>query len=107
MTKEEAAKWAELYKAYADGKVIQYRDSADAWSIITNPSFESVVDRYRVKPEMKKSAGYRVYLWEHSSGVITACLFHEGNNYETELAKNCKFKGWVHTSYQYAEFEEE
>jgi hypothetical protein len=105
MTKEEAAKWAELYKAYADGKKIQYKSGHSEWEDLYGPAFDQRIEQYRVRPEVKKSVGYRVYLWEYPGGVYPY-LFHEGTNYETGFEQDCKFKGWIHTEWQYAEFEE-
>lgn len=53
MTREEAAKWAELYQAYADGKVIQ-RDIGGTWHDVPDPIFIHPYDLYRIKPEQKK-----------------------------------------------------
>jgi hypothetical protein len=55
MTREEAAKWAELYQAYADGNVIQcLMLASNKWEDLPNPLFDGSVDDYRIKPEPKK-----------------------------------------------------
>lgn len=54
MTREEAAKWAELYQAYADGKTIQYLCNRGIWVDGKTLSFTESEEKYRIKPEMKK-----------------------------------------------------
>lgn len=56
MTREEAAKWAELYQAYADGKVIQFYDGGTAWvecDKLRSAAYPPYL--YRIKPEPKKA----------------------------------------------------
>jgi len=57
MTREDALKYIELFKAAADGKILQYRDykSGEPWLDIINITpkriFLRPLDRLRIKPE--------------------------------------------------------
>ena len=63
---EEHEKWGALFKAKADGKVIQYFGwLSKSWTDESPDrvwSFNHPVDSYRIKPVPKKSFGYRRYL---------------------------------------------
>ena len=94
MTREEAAKWAELYQAYADGKVIQVRIHDGSWREWRSYNFDLPVTDYRIKPEPKKAEFWVNVYGEHfgathpskqdadaAGRVRTACL-HIVREYE-------------------------
>lgn len=52
LTKENAAQWAALFMAVAEGKSLQYNYSEGGWTDTPNIYWDDDdVDRYRVKPE--------------------------------------------------------
>ena len=57
MTREEALKWSELFKAFAEGKTIQYKGRDNIFRDDDNFSvtciLETKLDRRRIKPEQK------------------------------------------------------
>lgn len=54
MTPEEALKNAEIMKAWAEGKQLQYRSGTEGvWFTINEPSFDFTVYEYRIKPKEK------------------------------------------------------
>ena len=104
MTKEEAAKWAELYKAYSEGEEIQSR-SGDEWVSLEDPFFNCPVSQYRVKPEVKKSVGYKRYLCMYEDKVyVHIFVQHEDSDATTYSAHFIKF---IDAEWQYAEFTED
>ena len=53
MTREQAKEILPIIQAFADGKTIQYRDTANHWFDMRDPGFLSNVDKYRVKPDLQ------------------------------------------------------
>lgn len=67
MTREEAAKWAELMSGYANGGMIQ-RNIGGTWHDVPDTIFHHSCDEYRIKPEPKK-VEFWVNVYAYSNGV--------------------------------------
>lgn len=106
MTKEEASKWADLYKAYADGKTIQFNDEYSGWVDRLVAYFDSSVEDYRVKTEMKKSAGYREFFCKIGNDIYLSVAW-EGHDSPSDIEGKGFFLRWIHPTWQYAEYEDE
>ena len=52
-------KYAELRKAYTEGKIIEYRYGISEWKKLSNPSWNSKIESYRIKPDVTY-----YYQWE-------------------------------------------
>ena len=69
MTREQAKELLPIIQAYAEGKTIQYRRSAEGkWEDVTfgeNLSFIDTSSNYRIKPEPK----YRPFRTKKSAGT--------------------------------------
>ena len=61
-------KWADVIKAWADGKEVQcaHRRAPEEWISAHLPNFYSEHFIWRIKPETVK---YRRYLWEDAGGI--------------------------------------
>ena len=106
MTKEEAGKWAELYKACAEGKTIQ-QVHGDTWLSINSPEFNLSIGQYRVKPVPKKSIGYRVYLINVFRDMqVCAGVAWEHQDYSEDIERSPGFIKWLDDNWVYAEYEE-
>ena len=66
-------KWADVIKAWADGKEIQYRylHFPDEWMTANMPNFHMDNIQWRIKPETVK---YRRYLWNQGKYVAVGAL---------------------------------
>lgn len=54
MNRSEAKELLPIIQAFAEGKVIEFRNkSFKEWSEIENPSFDPTITNYRIKPEPK------------------------------------------------------
>lgn len=51
MTRDEARKAAEVMRAYADGKEIEFLNLGKEWITTLNPMFDWELFDYRIKPE--------------------------------------------------------
>jgi hypothetical protein len=88
-------KHAEILRAIADGKEVEWLGGKDAWYIGTkeiNPLSHPHLE-WRIKPE-KKVLRYRVAKMKNGETywLITACE----NNYAEELQKDLRFIEWIH-----------
>ena len=106
MTKEEAAKWAEIYKAYAEGEEIQSR-SGDGWVSIEDPFFNCPVSFYRVKPEVKKSVGYKRYLCRYGDKVYVHTFVQREDEDVDVSVYGANFIKFIDAEWQYEEFTED
>jgi len=87
---EKPDPYAELKKAHAEGKVIQYNygsDASPAWKDIDDPEFGDGSECYRIKPELKTFEAHGKTWTKHTPGdampcareAIIQCLFADGN----------------------------
>lgn len=54
MTREQAKDLLPIIQAFAEGKIIEFRNkSFKEWVEIENPSFDPTITNYRIKPEPK------------------------------------------------------
>jgi len=102
----------EFIVAFAEGKEVEYKlkglDGAwDVWEKANNISlFSNTIDyEFRLKPENKKTTGYRRYIDEgYSSCFVETCVENIGSQPET-IEKIPSFICWLDTEWQYAEYE--
>ena len=55
MNREAAKKFLPIIAAFAEGKVIERKDSDGLWLVLNNPEFTNDPENYRIKPSRKKS----------------------------------------------------
>ena len=109
MNRKEAGELAKVMQAYAEGKDVQYQDyNGEWWTVDGGPTLN---DRFiwRVKPEPKKTVGYRVYyvLNEHL-GIYTMFAWEDSDSERLDVIENNPhFLKWKHTEWQYDIVEEE
>ncbi len=83
MTREQAKDLLPIIQAFAEGKIIEFRNkSFKEWVEIENPSFDPTITNYRIKPEPK----YRP--------------FKDAEECWQEMQKHQPF-GWVKASHGY------
>ena len=68
-------------------------------SVLSNPDCYE----FRIKPEKKKTVGYRRYVWKNSTNHFRVDIAE--SDFE-DIEKNCCFIKWIDTEVQYEEFEE-
>jgi hypothetical protein len=89
--------------AWAEGKDVQYKIVND-WDDVGNDIefFQDVGIMFRIKPEKKRSHGYRLYLDEDGD----VCVISESTCPQA-AEKYSFFKEWIDKEWQYYEYEEE
>ena len=91
-------KWADVIKAWADGKPIERRFMSDKWSEIIGPGtppFNDDRNEWRIKPETVK---YRRYLWQTSTGLrVGICM---DATTVAALSATSSFIRWIDTEWQ-------
>ena len=54
MNRENAKKLLPIITAFAEGKVIERKDSDGLWLVLNSPAFTNDPENYRIKPEPKE-----------------------------------------------------
>ena len=54
MDRESAKKLLPIITAFAEGKVVERKDSDGLWVVVNNPRFNDGPENYRLKPEPKE-----------------------------------------------------
>jgi hypothetical protein len=115
MTKHKNYEWI---VAWAGGKEVQYKNSTLSgayydWKPVVEPRlFDYPELVFRIKPEKKRTVGYRRYLWKdghfttYRVGLVEnqGCFAEQGNITRLEQDKN--FVSWLDSEWQHYEFEE-
>ena len=107
MNREQAGELAKVMQAYAEGKDVQYREFG-SWCRVEHPSFDPFL-QWRVKPEPKKTVGYRVYyMFNDHLGIYTMFAWEDSDSERLDVIENNPhFLKWKHTEWQYDILEEE
>ena len=107
----EKHRYYEFIKAYIEGKEVEYRNTAcdfeeSKWKPVPNLIvFECIPVTFRLKPQKKKSFGYRRYLHKQGGGVLVSTIWEVfANVRETQDTKD--FIRWIDNEWQYEEYEE-
>lgn len=95
-------KWADVIKAWADGKPIQWKSRyTEIWESFDDkvqkvtPPFGASDIEWRIKPETVK---YRRYLWQTSTGPrVGICMDATA---VAALSAACAFIRWIDTEWQ-------
>lgn len=113
----EKHKHYEFIKAFIDGEEVEWRgttlDSAwDKWQAVGSVAmFAWPNTEFRLKPQKKKSVGYRRYLAHPQMGFEQAVVhtIWEGSNAALRLEEGISpptLLRWIDTEWQYEEYEE-
>ena len=95
MNREEAGYLAKVIQAYAEGKTVQLY-TGGKWEDILGPDFSLFPKLYRIKPEPKRTVGYRGYYCRDPLGNIYKSYTWENlPNINIEHSEN--FIKWKHT----------
>jgi len=79
MDRKEAAQWAEIYQAYADGKKIQGVNLNGEWADLSEPLyFSAPLAKYRIKPEPKV-----IWVNEFNGDPVAFSSEDEARNFKT------------------------
>lgn len=105
MNREEAAKLAKVMQAYADGKEVQCLEMA-GWGDVLHPTFDPFFS-WRIKPEPKRTVGYRqYYFYDENNEILFATFWEDCDPRNLQLAENYEhFIKWKHTEWQYDDVE--
>jgi hypothetical protein len=104
MTKSH--KWAEVIKAWADGKNIQFKHKKDVdwYDICTDegadsPNFNIPTLEWRIKPTIKLNVCYRIALWRkyNSTNYHLELVTFTGNCSEASVKWNTISKNYIDT----------
>ena len=104
----------EFIVAFAEGKEVEYKSKGldgawDVWERVNNIGLFSDITSYefRLKPEKKKTIGYRRYVWNSDTmGKMVDCCWEEaGQSVNCVSAMSCFIK-WIDLDWQYEEIEE-
>lgn len=99
-------KWADVIKAWADGKPIQWRAALlpsddDRWGDVTSstklPDFSAKHCEWRIKPETVK---YRRYLARVPACVVVAIVHQPYTNGTAEKSWGEQFIRWIDDEWQ-------
>ena len=101
MNREEASHFAKVLQAYTEGKTIQlYVDGK--WEDILVSDFNCSPESYRIKPEPKRTVGYRQYYWYDRDKIVVSLVWENLYEEETCCVEHRKeFIKWKHTEWQY------
>ena len=112
MDMHNAARYLPLVKALSEGKTIE-RDIGGTWVATSGVlNFTNPPERYRVKPDIKKSVGYRRYLYRSVYESGETAKARAGVIWETAIYSQAAMNGfglfikWIDTEWQYEEYEE-
>ena len=111
MTREEAKRRAELYSAFAEGKIIQFKQENGEWTDLKTDLMCGIAGsfRYRIKPELKyrpfktKEECLQEMLKHQPFGVVKDKHFA---NYQTHRAftfltnEGCNFRGYEDMTFE-------
>jgi hypothetical protein len=115
MDKNNAHLFLPLVKALAEGKMIQWESYRGQWTDMPiQVNFIGDPSVYRIKPEPKRSLGYRRYLHMSYLGAAGVALVWELPGQADNEVKDiqCRVTGayhfikWIDTEWQYAEYED-
>lgn len=103
----------EFIVAFAEGKEVEYKlkglDGAwDVWEKVCDISFlsDGGCYQYRLKPEKKKTVGYRRYVYKTEDECYVSTLDEVGFYTVEETESGAAFVKWIDLDWQYEEFEE-
>ena len=99
-----------IVRAWLDGKQIQVRDEpSELWR--DYPETDSGVvpafpphREFRIKPEPKKTVGYKRYIYHKICGTFGIAISQEKDIYRPDALED--FVKWIDTEWQYEEFYE-
>lgn len=110
MNREKAAQLAKVMQAYADGKEVQYslqHPQGKIWKTSVGPTFNQDYE-WRIKPEPKRTAGYRTYYFQGSKEIMLTQVWGGIPPSEILRIENSEsFIKWKHTELQYDDVEVE
>ena len=94
----------EYIVAFAEGKAVEYFDDRfTAWARVYNTStFDFPRIKFRIKPEQKKTVGYRRYILEGIT--LRVAIVYEDNFYDASVEDG--FIRWIDNEFQYETVEE-
>ena len=103
----------EFIVAFAEGKEVEYKSKGldgvwDVWEKVNNIGLFSDTTSYefRLKPEKKKTVGYRRYVYKSTLGVYTAILDEDGVITPSDVdRRDGVFVKWIDFDWQYEEIE--
>ena len=107
MDREKASEIAKVMQEYANGKEVQFLGNT-GWVVADNPTFDPFFS-WRIKPEFKRTAGYRqYYFYNDGNEIIFATLWKGGDPRHIQRVENSEhFIKWKHTEWQYDDVEVE
>lgn len=106
MNREEAKKLLPIIQAYADGKEVQCLEGT-GWDDVLHPTFDPFF-AWRIKPEPKRTAGYRTYYFQGSEEIMLTQVWVGVPPSEILRIENSEsFIKWKHTEWQYDAVEAE
>ena len=104
MTPKRAAELLPVIQAYAEGKTVQFLTSAGGWvDIGLSPGgcdFESMPNRYRIKPEMLR---YRRYVLRIKGGLCVDTAVPNMEAFPSQVQEAPNFVRWIDTEWQEVE----
>ena len=106
MNREQAKELAKVVAAWAEGKTVQALETS-GWRDVDNPSFDAFFS-WRIKPEPKRTAGYRTYYFQGSEEIMLTQVWGDVPPSEILRIENSEgFIKWKHTEWQYDDVEVE
>lgn len=106
MNREEAAHFAKVLQAYAEGKTIQIY--VGEWRDLLVSDFSCSPKSYRIKLEPKRTAGYRSYYYSFGKDIfMTQVWDYPGEYSPSQAQERDNFIKWKHTEWQYDDVEVE
>ena len=106
MNREKAGELAKVMQAYAEGKEVQCLEMA-GWGDVLHPTFDPFFS-WRIKPEPKRTAGYRQYYFEAKESIEIGICYDYFATTEMDWIEGSKgFIKWKHTEWQYDDVEVE
>lgn len=93
-------KWADVIKAWADGKPIERRFMSDKWREIVGhgtPPFDDTRNEWRIKPETVK---YRRYIYRGITGPVVMVVHSPYEEGKVESVWRSAFIRWIDTEWQ-------
>ena len=111
MNREEAGYLAKVMQAFADGKEVQYRaypTKECSWWTAVSPDFNQDHE-WRIKPEPKRTVGYRqYYFYSDNNEIMFSTYWEDCDPRNIQRAENSEhFIKWKHTEWQYDDVEVE
>lgn len=100
MNREQAKELAKVMQAYANGKSVQSL-RVSGWDDVLHPTFDPFF-AWRVKPELKRTVGYRTYYFQGSEEIMLTQVWVGVPPSEILRIENSEsFIKWKHTEWQY------